>query len=330
MLRLPPCALLLLGGDGLLFHNFSVDDEGDLGNGRHLAAHPHSCCDGVRTAIGLVQLRAGPLAVNLQQQQRAAGHEAAAVGRAAQPVCMSRPLRSVDKRARVGEETAGGPIAGASDRKAIAAVQDVIPVGEANLPEDAELQQLDGVDGAERGVGVNFLSVTAVGHDRQATEPARFALHFAIDRPIVRVEALAGKDQFIAQVEQQMAVSCAAILLAGDERVGASFAHGAKTQPALLGRGQSVHESGVGSRRVVVGQHRAELDVFSRHQIEGGDFGGVVRARGVQMQVAAKVTELREASSIGEGEGDVVRLTGGEFNHLRLRRKFKSLRYLHA
>ena len=201
----------------------------------------------------------------------------------------------------------------------------MIPVRQADSAIDAELKQLDGVYGAERCIRVNLLRVTTMRHDRQSSQVARLVFHLAIDWPVVRVETLAAKNQFIAQVEQQVAVSRAAIFLPVDDRIAVALDDRPRAQPAQLRRVQLLHESGVGSSRLVVGQQRGELYVLGGHHFEDRVLVLRVSARNVQVQIAAKIPKPRDVSGFRDRQFNLVCFTRADLECLRLWRELKPL-----
>ncbi len=295
-------------------NNLPVNDQLHLTDGRHFATDPNPSGHCVRARSRDVDSLAGRLSVNLEQEQRPGGHEAAAGGRAFKPGPHVLRARHTNIGAAIGQPAARRVVTRSQAWEAIANIQQPIPVGEPQFAVDAELQQLDAVNVAldrvriNRCVGQRF-GVPAVAVEGKASLVARLAGQEAIKRTVVGVDALVPQHQILAEIQVEVTVR-AAVLLAREDVKIAARPLGSRAQAAKLRCRESLHDARVRTGRLVVRQDAPKTDVLGLHQVENRLIVGVGLPPEMQVRVAGKVTGLRQGDIIGQFELDRLRLPG--------------------
>ena len=135
--------------------------------------------------------------VNFQQQQGTAGDKTLSLGSAPQPVRMRRPARGMHKRTGITKKTASRPVTRTCDRKSVARVQDVIPIGQADASINAELEKFE-LALRKIGANRNFVDVEVANPKREAAIEEMYALFAEVtgmtewaDKPVTADRAIA-------------------------------------------------------------------------------------------------------------------------------------------
>jgi hypothetical protein len=100
----------------------------------------------LRSRTGLANDRARWFSIHLQQQQRPCRDEASPLSRTLEPSGENRFLRQIDIRLAITQLTAGRVVTCPDARKAIADIEDAVPVVKRDTPVITKLKELDGID----------------------------------------------------------------------------------------------------------------------------------------------------------------------------------------
>jgi hypothetical protein len=146
VLQLDPSALTRPSRYLLLENDRAADNQLDVLNRCDLAPYTNSDMNSVRPRTGLANDRPRWLPVHLQQQQRPRRDEASSLSYALEPGGENRFLRQIDIRLAITQLTAGRVVTCPDARKAIADIEDAVPVVKRDTPVITKLKELDGID----------------------------------------------------------------------------------------------------------------------------------------------------------------------------------------
>ena len=212
-LHFDPASLPFGARECAMLDHPTVDDQIDVRHRRDFRTHAQARPDRVGSGAVPADLAAGLLAVDFEQHQRSRGEETATARDRRDPLGHRRRHRRVCIGATIREHATRRIIGRAQRGETISGVQHGVPALQFDPAIDAELQELDGADGPQCRVRPDFLTVAAMRHERMAAPRDRLASDLAMDRPVVGDMPAPRPDEIVAEIQIEMPVGGAPILL---------------------------------------------------------------------------------------------------------------------